>query len=129
MIVFSVKGKELFKGKAGDHYRVSTGIETIGVIGKERSLGILCQDTVRGRIGPLHFVEDNALIDKRMVLFPHLKMPALLLKDELGDLGIKDCVKVYINEVVEVLYVLAGHGVACLVGKGHGVQESMKGPF
>src|SRR5512136_2327417 len=54
-------------------------------------------------------------------------MPAYLLKDKRRKPGIEYRIQINVDEVVEILYVLACDGIASFVRVGHGVQEGLQG--
>jgi len=56
-------------------------------------------------------------------------VPALLLKDVRVKAGVKNRIKIHIDEVVEILDVLTGNGVARLVRIGHGIEKGLERTF
>ena len=79
------------------------------------------QTRVGGGIDPFHLVEDNPFVFQRGVLFFDVIVPSLLLQNMGREPGIEDGIEVYVNEVIEILEILAGHRVAGLVGISKGI--------
>jgi len=73
------------------------------------------------RVGPLHLVEDTPFVDDRRVDGVELVMPALLREGVRREKRMEHRVEIDVDEIVEVLQVLAGDRVAGLIRKGEGV--------
>ena len=127
MVVFSMKGLELLESELDDVLRVAARIQSVGVVGKERLLGVFGEHIVRRRVGAFHFIEDHALVDEGPFRIVQFQVPPFLLKDEWGNAGIEDRIEVDIDEIVEVLDVLTGYRVAGLVGIGEGIEKGLEG--
>eukprot|EP00967_Tisochrysis_lutea_P133108 scaffold233077_cov28-Tisochrysis_lutea.AAC.4 len=79
----------------------------------------------------LHLVEDYALVRERLRRVLELVVPPLLRKDSRVALGARreDRVEIDVDEVVEILCVERGYGVARAVGVGEGVEERLERAF
>ncbi len=53
-------------------------------------------------------------------------MPALLAEGVFREQGIKNGVQVNVDQVVKIPQVCAGHGIACLVRKGEGIEKGLQ---
>ena len=129
VIVLGVELLELLIGQVGDASRVAARIDAIGVIGEERLLRVTAQQIIGRRVSALHLVEHNALEAKRLVGTFEFVMPAFLLEYLRRDARVEHRVEVNIDEVVEVLQVLAGDGVTRFVGVSEGIQEGVQRPL
>ena len=116
---------ELFPGQVGDLPRVAAGIVAVDGIREKRLLRFAAQQAVRRGPGALHFVEDHALEDQIAVVVG-LVAPAFLGQHARRNARVKNGVEIDVDQVVEVLQVLAGDGVGGLVGVGHGVEEGVE---
>ena len=116
---------ELFPGQVGDALRVAAGIVAVDGIREQGLLRFAAQQAVRRGPGALHFVEDHALVDQIAVLVGFVA-PAFLGQHARRQTRVKHGVEVDVDQVVEVLQILAGDGVGGLVGVGHGVEEGVE---
>jgi hypothetical protein len=105
MVVTGVEVLELLKREVGDHFRVSTGVGGVVVVGEELRLYLLVVHRVWLRVHALHFVEHDALEHHVRVLLVEFEVPALLLENfgVLEASGMEHCVQVHVAEIVEVL--------------------------
>jgi hypothetical protein len=53
-------------------------------------------------------------------------MPALLLEDVRVEPGVKNRIQINIDEVVKILDILTGYGIASLVRIGHGIEKGFE---
>ncbi len=124
-----VEGLELFESQARDYFRVATRIQSVGRIREKRLLGKLREHAVRRRIDSLHLVIDNPFDRKRAIGIVKFVMPSFLLEYERGEPRIENRIQVNVDQVVEILDVLAGDRIAGLVGVSEGVEKSLQGTF
>ena len=115
MIVALVEILEHRIGQVGDVGRVAAAVNAVDRIGQQGVLHGLVQNPVRRGVRAFHFIEHHALIGQLAVQAVQLVMPALLLEGVRPDQRVKRRVQVHIDQVVEILGVLAGHRVAGLV--------------
>ena len=118
---------EVGKGQFGNNLGIAARALAIGGVGKEGILGEGVHHRIGRGIDTLHLIEDDPLIDQRRVAAFQLIVPAFLLEGVFGQKRKQHGVEIDIDEVVEVLEVLAGHRIGGLVRKGHGVEEGVHG--
>ena len=126
MIVAAVEIAEGLVGQVRDGFRVAAGVQAVEHVREDGLLALLGQHGIGGGIGALHLVVDHALVGPGALGVPGLHVPAFLTEDVLADAGMEDRVDVDVDEVVKVLQVGAGHGVAGLVREGEGVEEGLE---
>ena len=89
-------------------------------------LGLLSKAGVRGGIDTFHLVEDNALVLPGPVRAVGLDMPSFLTEAVFRNEGMEDGVHIDVDEVVEILQIGAGHGIAGLVRESEGVEKGLQ---
>ena len=124
VVEVAVEGREALPRQVGDVPGVAPGLDAVGRVGEEPLLDRLAQDPLGGGVGALHLVVDDAAEGQLPLL--DLVVPALLLEDLRRQPRVEDGVEVDVDEVVEVLQVLAGNRVAGAVGVGEGVEEGLQ---
>jgi hypothetical protein len=127
VVVLAVEGGELLVGQIRDVGRIAARIDPVDGVREQRALRALHEETVGRGVDAFHLVEDDALVGQGVGHVLQFVMPALLLVGVAREERVEHGVKVHVDQVVEVLPVLAGHRVAGLVGVGEGVQERLQG--
>ncbi len=117
---------ELLVGEVGYHLGVTTRIQRIRSVRKELLLAVPGHKIVWRGVGSLHLVEHDTFVGQGGVDGIDLVVPSLLFQDLAGQAGMEDRVQIDVNEVVEVLQVLAGDRVRGLVGKRHCIEERVE---
>ena len=126
VVVVAVEGHELVEGQVRDDRRIAARVQAVGGLREQGLLGVFVEQGVGRGIRALHLVEDHTFVGHVAVRGFELVVPALLLEGVLGQARVEDRVQVDVHEVVEVLHVGRGHGIAGLVRKGQGVQEGLE---
>ncbi len=116
---------EIGVAQIGDGLGVAARVHAIGVVGIERLLAELAEHRGGRGIGALHLVEHDALERERHLRAVGLVVPAFLPEGVLRDQREEHRVEIDVDEIVEVLEVLAGDRIGGLVRKGHGVEEGV----
>ena len=129
VVVGLVEGAELLVGQVGDDRRVAAAVDAIGGVGEERLPAEAAEQPVGRGVGPLHLVEDDALVGQRAVGGVQLVVPAFLGQLLRRHQRVEDGVGIDIEQVVEVLQVGTGRRVDRLVRVGHGVDERRQRAF
>ena len=127
MVVGGVEFPVGLVGQAGYLGRPAAGVEGVERVGEHGVLALLGEAGVGRGVDALHLVVDHALVGPGAVGGVGFDVPAFLAEAVLGDARVEDGVEVDVDEVVEVLQIGAGHGVAGLVGEGEGVEEGLQG--
>ena len=129
VVVALVEGAELLIGQVGDDRRVAAAVHAIGVVGEERLPAETTEQPIGRGVGPLHLVEDDALVGQRAVVGVQLVVPALLGQLLRRHQRVEDGVGVDIEQVIEVLQIGTGRRIDRLVGVGHGIDERRQRAF
>ena len=116
-------------GQPGNHFGIASGIKSIGHVRKQRLLGTFGQHGIGRGINPLHFIEDHTLVAERPVDAVRLDVPAFLPKAVLRDAREKDRIEIHVDQIVEILKIGAGYGIAGLVRKSERVKKRLQRPF
>ena len=109
--------------------RHTARIHSIGRIREEGVHDKPVADIIRRRIGALHLIVDNPVVDNRILRLFNLKAPALLPEDVLVfiNIRIEYSVQVDIHQILEVGVIGAGHRKHRLVRIGHRIQKGIHG--
>jgi hypothetical protein len=129
MVIGLPEVPEIFVGQVGDVARIAARVAAVDVFGEQRLDHARFEDAVRRGVRALHFVEDHALVGERLAGIVDLVMPALLHQGLLADQRMQDRVDVDIDQVVEILHVLARHRIACFVGERERVDKGSQRAF
>ena len=129
MIIIIVEFFEFRIGQVRDDGRVTPGVQTIGLVWEERTARFVPQQVIGRGIISLHFVKDHPLVTKRCIGVFDLVVPAFLLQGVFWDKRVEHGVEIDVDQVVEILQVLAGNWIAGLVGVGEGIQEGVERAF
>ncbi len=127
VIELLVKSFEPLIGQGGNDPGIAARIQPVGDIRKEGLLRVFGEEGVGRGVSSFHLVIDDPFEAQGGLRVIDVVMPSLLLENARRDAGVKDRVQVDIDEVVEVLEVLAGHGVAGLVRVGEGIEKGLEG--
>ena len=132
VVVLAVEVGESFVGQVGDSAGVAARVDGVdGVVLVERLPHRLGIGLVGGGVDAFHLVvDDAAVLDRGIHVVGHV-VPPLLLEDAWPSNGVEDArveagVQVDVDQVEEVLLVLAGDRVHGLVGSGHGAEERLE---
>ena len=123
VIVNLMKALELLVGEVRDRLGVTARALAISRVRIERALRQIAHHRIGGRKRTLHLIEHDALVDQRRRAIIELIVPAFLPENVFGQQRKEHRVEIHIDQVVEILEVLAGHRISGLVRKGHGVEE------
>lgn len=126
MVVAAVEIAEGLVGQVRDDFRVAAGVQAVEHVREDGLLALFGQHGIGRGVGALHLIVDHALVGPGAPGVLGLHVPAFLTEDVLADAGMEDGVDVDVDEVVEVLQVGAGHGIAGLVREGEGVEEGLE---
>lgn len=101
----------LLEGERGNLRRVPSRIDRVGVVREGGLLRRAVHSGFRGRVDPLHFVEDDPLVRERGGGFFQLVVPSFLSQHHRVALGarVEHGVEVDVHKVVKVLGVLRSH--------------------
>src|SRR3989304_3036758 len=114
MIVGLMERSEGFISEVRDVARVATRIDTIDMFGEEGVDNPGFEYSIRGRIRAFHLVEDHAFVGERFGWIVELIVPALLHERLFRNQWMKDGIHVDVDQVIEILNILAGNGIAGL---------------
>ena len=126
MIIAAVEIPESLVGQVRDHFGIAAGIQAVERIREDGLLALFRQHGIRRGIGPLHLIIDDPLVRPLAVGRLGLDVPALLPEDVLADAGMEDRIHIDVHQVVEILKVGAGHGIAGLVREGESIEEGLE---
>mmetsp|Transcript_48412 Transcript_48412/g.83155 ORF Transcript_48412/g.83155 Transcript_48412/m.83155 type:complete len:1015 (-) Transcript_48412:588-3632(-) len=129
VVVLGVEALEVLEGQVWDGLGVPARVHRILVVREQRLLAGAAHERVRVAVHALHLVVHHALVGQRRLGALRLQVPPLLLEHQgvLHSAGKEHRVQVHVDQVVEVLRVLAGHRVAGAVRVGERVQEGLQG--
>ena len=128
-IIGAVELEELLVGKLGDHLRVAAGLHAVGRIRVHR----LTEHAVRASVGigkcSLHLAVHDSVDTELRLGALQLIVPALLEEDlfSLVDQRMQHGIHVDIDQVLKILVVAAGAGIAGPCGRGKRVDKCAEG--
>ena len=130
VVVAAVEGHQLLVAEVGDMRRVAAAVVVVGRGGEQLLAQFVPQHRGDGTHGALHLVEDHTLeyqVAVRIVRLGKLDPVPLLGEVQRIQPREEHRVQVDIQQVIEVLAVLAGKGIGSPVGTGKGIHESVQG--
>src|SRR5690606_35194673 len=131
MVVSLVEGLQFFVAEIGNVLRFAATVVMVGGGGEQVATEGMPEYRVRGTHGAFHLIEDHTLelqVAGGVVRLGKLQPMALLGEVQLVQAREEHGVQVDLEQVVEVLPVLAGEGVGGPVAAGEGVHEGVQGP-
>ena len=129
MIIFRMKIKILLVGEIRYIPRVSSRLDAVLRVREKGIEGHALEIIICRAERALHFIVNDTVIVKRLILPLKLIVPALLTEDLLLpiDVRIEHRIQIDMHEISEIRIVRARYRVHCLVRIGHRVQECVEG--
>lgn len=106
--------------------RIAAGIVVIGGGREQVLVQRLIEDAVRRAQRALHLVEHHTLVNQRLAICRRLDANALLGEIERMDVRKKHRIQIHLQEVVEILAVLAGKRIRRPVAGREGIHEGVE---
>ena len=125
VVVFAVESGEVLEGEIRNVRGIAAVIEAIERIGKQSALHEFLQPGVGTGVDPFHFVVDYALDIECAVVGP-LMPPALLSQNRRRQPGKEYRVQVDIHQIVKILQIAAGDGIAGAVWIRERVEKGVE---
>ena len=99
MVKLAVKVHKLVVGQFRNDLGITTRINRIGIVGKDRPLGLTHQERVGRRIDTLHLIVHDTLVGEWFLLIVEFQVPSLLCVDHgvRHSAGMKDSIGVDID--------------------------------
>mmetsp|Transcript_28005 Transcript_28005/g.59726 ORF Transcript_28005/g.59726 Transcript_28005/m.59726 type:complete len:214 (+) Transcript_28005:2260-2901(+) len=128
VVELSVELGKLLKAQIGNIYRISTTINTVGIVGEDTLLRLPLQQTIWGRVNSLHFIVNHSLVCQILLNIFEFQMPSLLgMHHGIGNgTWMEHSISVNIDEIVEILGVLTCNHVTCPVGISERIQKCLQ---
>ncbi len=76
-----------------------------------------------------HLIQHHPFINNFIFRIIQFIVPAFLFKSFLGNIRIKNCIKINIHEVIKIFLIAAGNGIHSFIGKSHRIEKSLQTTF